>query len=86
MKMKRRKNEVTGFAIVNGLYYKATSPDMLMLSFMSVTQDSMSVIPTLQAKYLQFLLTISSYVKYFRSFPCPFSPIYSSLQFCSLRF
>ena len=49
------KNEVTGFAIVNGLYFKATSPDMLLLSFMSVTQDCMSVIPTLQAKYLRNL-------------------------------
>ena len=44
---------MTGFAIVNRLYYKATSPDMLLLPFMSVTQDSMTVIPTLHSQYLR---------------------------------
>ena len=47
------EDEVTRFAaIVNELYYKATSTNILLLPFMSVTQDCMSVIPTLQAKYL----------------------------------
>ena len=43
---------MTGFAIVDGLYYKATSPDMLLLPFMSVTQDSMTVIPSIYGQYL----------------------------------
>ena len=47
------EDEVTGFAIVDGLYYEATSPNMLLLPFMSVTQDFMTVIPTLHGQYLQ---------------------------------
>ena len=44
---------MTGFTMVDGLYYKATSPDALLLPFMSVTQDSMTVIPCKYAQYLQ---------------------------------
>ena len=39
--------------MADGLYYKATCPNMLLLPFISVTQDSMTVIPTLYGQYLQ---------------------------------
>ena len=41
-KEEKEKDEEKGFAIIDRIYYQATSPDMLLLPFLSVTNDTMT--------------------------------------------
>ena len=52
-KEEKEKDEVKGIAIIDGIYYKATSPDMLLLPFLSVTNNTMTSSPNRYAQYLQ---------------------------------
>ena len=52
-KEKKEKDKMKGITIIDGIYYEATSPDMLLLPFLSVTNDTMTSLPSRYAQYLQ---------------------------------
>ena len=52
-KKEKEKDEVKGIAIIDGIYYEATSPDMLLLPFLSVTNDTMTTLPSRYAQYIE---------------------------------
>ena len=49
----KEKDKEKGFAIIDGKYYEATSPDMLQLPFLSVTKDTISSLLTRYSQYIQ---------------------------------
>ena len=44
-KKEKEKDKVKGIAMIDGIYYKAPSPDMILLPFLSITNDSMTFLP-----------------------------------------
>ena len=55
-KRKEREKEhdkVKGIVLVNGFYYEAISPDMILLPFLSVTNNSVTLLPDKYTNYLQ---------------------------------
>ena len=52
-KKEKEKDKVKGITLINRIYYEATSPDMILLLFLSLTNNSMTVLPSKYAQYLQ---------------------------------
>ena len=51
-KKEKEKDEVKGIALIDKFYNETTSPDMILLPFLSVTNDSMTLLPNKCANYI----------------------------------